>query len=93
MRLFLTDSAPDPLEFEPAEVWIEIRGARGEFRINLLTHGEFTFRSSVLKGRSMGEAPEVGLDADATFDPGAALARVVTEGLITGIQWDGQEAA
>jgi hypothetical protein len=93
MRLFLTDSAPDSLEFKPAEVWIEIRGARGEFRINRLTQGEFTFRRSVLECLSMGEAAEAALDTDATFDPGAALVRVVTEGLITGIQWHGPEVA
>ena len=93
MKLFLTDSAPSALQFEPEDVWIEVRGTRGEFRINRHTRGEFTFRKSVLEGRSMGEAAEAALDADATFDPGAALVRVVTEGLITGIQWHGQEAA
>jgi hypothetical protein len=91
MKLFLTDSAPGSLQFEPADVCIEMRGARGEFRINRLTRGEFTFRKSILNGRSIGEAAEAALEADSRFDPGWALARVVAEGLITGIQLHAQE--
>jgi hypothetical protein len=92
MRLFLTDSAPDALEFEPADVWIEIRGARGEFRMGRLTSGECVFRKSIVQSRSISEAAEAALDADAGFDPGAALVKVVTEGLITGIKWHSEEA-
>src|SRR6266446_1634703 len=29
MRLYLTETAPDCFEISPAEVWIEVRGARG----------------------------------------------------------------
>lgn len=84
MKLFLTDSAPDALEFEPADVWIEIRGARGEFRMNRLASCEFVFCKSIQEGRPIGEAAEMALEADASFNPGAALVRVVAEGLITG---------
>jgi hypothetical protein len=91
MKLFLTDSAPGALQFEPADVYIEVHGARGEFRINRHTRGEFTFRKSILNGRSIGEAAEAALDAESSFDPGGAFARVIAEGLITGIQWRAQE--
>jgi hypothetical protein len=92
MKLFLTDSAPDALQFDPEAVWIEVRGARGEFRMSRLARGESTFRKSILEGRSIGEAAEAALDAEAGFDPGVALARVVTEGLITAVNWASHEA-
>jgi hypothetical protein len=36
MTAYLTDNVPDRFELEPADVWIEIRGARGEFQLNRL---------------------------------------------------------
>ena len=91
MKLYLTDTAPDALKFDPAEVWIEVRGARGEFRFTRLTRGGFVFRKSIFEGRSIGDAAEVALDADAGFDPGVALATLVTEGLVIAIKSHGQE--
>jgi hypothetical protein len=85
MKLFLTDTAPGTLRFEPGDAWIEVSGARGEFRINRLACGEFIFRTSIVAGRSLGDAAEAALDTDDSFDPGAALARVVSEGLVTAI--------
>ena len=94
LRLYLTETAPDTLEFEPAHVWIEIRGARGEFRMTRLTHGEFMFRKSIFEGRTIldaaGDAAEVALDADAGSNPGVALAALVTEGLVTAIKPHGE---
>src|SRR5205809_8121699 len=40
MTLYLTETAPDRFEFAPAEVWIEVRGARGEFHFNRLDAAE-----------------------------------------------------
>ena len=91
MKLYLTDTAPDALEFEPTDVQIEIRGARGEFRFTRLTRAEFMFRKSILDGRLIGEAAEAALDAEAGFDPGVALAALVTEGLITTVKLHAQE--
>lgn len=34
MRLYLSQSGPDRFELTPADVWIEVRGSRGEFHIN-----------------------------------------------------------
>jgi hypothetical protein len=85
MKLYLTDTAPDRFALEPADVWIEVRGARGEFRINRLDAGEFIFRSAVQDGRAIGDAAECALEASAGFDPGRALAALVGDGLVTAI--------
>ncbi len=85
MRVYLTETAPERLEFEPAEVWLEIRGSRGEFHMNRLELGEFIFRESILKGNSIGDAAERALDADVGFDPGRALRALLTDGLVAGI--------
>jgi hypothetical protein len=90
LKLYLTETAPDTMEFEPAHVWIEIRGARGEFRMNRLQSGEFMFRRSIVGGRSIDDACEVALNADAGFDPGVALAALVMEGLVIAIKSEGE---
>ena len=78
MKLFLTDTAPDQLELAPGDVWIEVRGARGEFQLDRLDAGVFTFRKSVAEGHSIGESAGLALDVDETFDPGHALAALLT---------------
>lgn len=86
MKLYLTDSAPESLEFQPEETWIEICGARGEFRMNRLTSSTFKFRQTLLDGRKIGDAAEAALEAEPAFDPGAALIDLVRAGLITAFQ-------
>ena len=85
MKLYLTEKVPDYFELSPADVWIEVRGARGEFQLNRLDAANFTFRKSVLGGRSIGDAAESALDINPGFDPGQALAALIAEGLITAI--------
>jgi len=91
MKLYLTEAEPDRLEFEPAKVWLEVRGARGEFSIDRLAEAEFAFRKSLLDRQSIGKAAERALQVNPTFDPGAALATVITSGLIAGILRPAQE--
>jgi hypothetical protein len=91
MTLYLTEAEPDRLEFEPANVWLEVRGARGEFSIDRLAEAEFVFRKSLLDRQSIGKAAERAFQLNPAFDPGAALATVITCGLITGIQRPAQE--
>ena len=83
IRLYLTDSAPDHFTLERGDTWIELRGARGELRINRLTRTNYTFRSALLAGRPLGDAAISALDLDATFDAGHALAALITDGLVT----------
>jgi hypothetical protein len=89
--LYLTEAEPDRLEFKPTNVWIEVRGARGEFSFDRLAEAEFVFRKSLREGRRIGEAAERAFQVNPAFDPGTALASVIACGLITGIQRPAQE--
>ncbi len=91
MKLYLAETAPESLVFEPTTVWLEIRGARGEFSVTRLDSGEFLFRQSIWRGQSIGEAAECGLKGDSDFDPGRALAAVIAGRLVTAIRYGGQE--
>ena len=42
LKLYLTETAPDQFELVPADLWIEVRGCRGEFQLNRLEAPEFT---------------------------------------------------
>jgi Putative DNA-binding domain len=85
MTLYLSDTAPDRLDLSPADVWIQIRGARGQFHITRLGRAEFMFRKSIADGRSIGDAAESALDLDADLDPGQALASLISSGLVAGV--------
>jgi hypothetical protein len=82
---YLTDATPERYAFDPAEVHLEIRGALGDFRIERLAEAELVFRSAIAGGVMIGAAAERALDADATFDPGQALLRLVGAGLVIAI--------
>ena len=82
-RLYLSDTVPDEIAFTPAETFLEVRGARGEFRFARLGAGEFKFRQAVCNGRMLGAAAETVLASDADFDLGAAFTRLFAEGLVT----------
>lgn len=83
MNLFLTEAAPDQYVFEPADVRLEVRGARGAFHIDRLDAGTSVFRRAIMEGQSIGTAAERALEADPTFEPGQALTRLVVDGLVT----------
>jgi hypothetical protein len=85
LKLYLTESAPDRYLFEPCDVWLEVRGARGEFQIDRLESSEFTFRKSISEERSVGSAAESALEANPSFDPGIALVRLIESGMVTEI--------
>jgi len=86
MKLYLKDSAPDHFSIDALDVWLELRGARGEFDINRLDAAQYAFRKSISDGRSLGAAAESALLVDAGFDPGQALAALVAAGLVTALQ-------
>jgi hypothetical protein len=85
IKQYLSGAAPEHYPFSPADVHLEIRGARGEFRIERLSEAEFVFRSSVAGQATIGAAAERALDLDAAFDPGQALLRLVSAGLVIAI--------
>jgi hypothetical protein len=84
MKLYLTGTAPAEYRLAPADVWLEVRGARGEFRIDRLDAANFVFRKAVLDGQSIGVAAERALDANIGFDVGRAFTTLVRSGHVIG---------
>lgn len=84
MKLYLSESAPDEYQLVPADVWLEARGARGEFQIDRLDTAEFVFRKSIIDGQSIGAAAEHALEANAEFDVGRAFRMLITNGYVIG---------
>src|SRR5262249_38663377 len=66
MKLYLTDTAPAEYRLAPADVWLEVRGSRGEFHIDRLDAAEFVFPTAILDGQSIGAAA-----ARSTLMPGS----------------------
>jgi hypothetical protein len=85
MKLYVTDCAPDRLEFEPSEVFLEVRGSRGSFQINRLEESEFLFRKCLANSMSIGDAAEHVMDTHVRFDAGSALVRLIADELVTSI--------
>jgi hypothetical protein len=85
MHIYLAQTRPERFEFDPADIWLELLGARGEFRIGRLGMSEFIFRKSILEGFSIGDAAEKALGADTAFEPGKALAALFIGGLVTAV--------
>jgi hypothetical protein len=85
MKLYLTDTAPSEYPLAPADVWLEVRGARGEFQINRLNVAEFVFRKAVLDRQSIGSAAQRALDMNAEFDAGQAFTTLVNGGYVIAI--------
>jgi hypothetical protein len=86
LKRFLTGTAPDVYDLRPATVWIELRGARGEFQINELEEAAWTFRSELQRGLSLDAAAMRALAIDEAFDPGEALATLVTARLLADLR-------
>jgi len=84
MKLYLTDTAPAEYRLAPADVWLELRGSRGEFHIDRLDAAEFVFRAAILDGQSIGAAAERTLDANPGFDVGRAFTTLVHGGHVIG---------
>jgi putative DNA-binding protein len=85
IKQYLSGAAPERYVFDPGEVHLEIRGARGEIRIERVAEAQFVFCSVVAGGATIGAAAERALDANAAFDPGQALLRLVNAGLVIAI--------
>ena len=92
LQLYLTDAEREQFALTRTELRLEIRGARGEFRINRLGAAAFVFRQQIQNGATVGDAAEAACDADATCDPGAALRSLIAEGLVVAIHQEGEAA-
>lgn len=85
MTLYLQDDEPDQFTLEAGEVWLELRGSRGELRINRLSPADFAFRAALLARVTIGDAAVGVLDLDAAFDAGRALVSLLDERAIVTI--------
>jgi hypothetical protein len=85
IALYLTDSEPESYALDVNDTWLELRGVRGDLRMNRLTRGEFTFRSALLAGTALGDAAIATIEVDPGFDPGTALMALLSEGLVASI--------
>jgi hypothetical protein len=87
MSLYLADNAPDRFSLQAGDFWLELRGVRGELRMNRLTRAEFVFRSSLAEGTSFGAAAVLALEIDEAFDAGAATLSILRDGLVIEMAW------
>ena len=86
MTVYLTGTPPDRFELCAGDVWLEVRGSRGDVRMTRLAHATFAFRAALNQQRSVGDAAASALEIDASFDPGQALIAVATDGLVARIE-------
>jgi hypothetical protein len=82
MRAFLSEAAPERFTLDDSPRWIEVRGSRGDVTIRSISQGDWCFRRALANGHSIEGAAGAALDADDTFDPGATLLQLFSEGLV-----------
>lgn len=82
VRVRLGDQLPDRMSFVPQKVALELSGARGQFRITRLDEPVMKFRAALAVGKTLGDAVDAGIAADAEFDFSLALATIFAEGLV-----------
>lgn len=81
---FITDSAPASYAMSPAQTWLEVRGARGEFRIQALDAPTWSFRWALQQGLTLGASYRSAVEQDGAFDVAPAFASLAAAGLIVG---------
>ena len=86
LDLYLTETAPDSLEFEPNSRWLEISGSRGDVRVVRLPKAEFVFREALRDGRTLGRSAESALRCDPQFDLKEAIGSLAGSGLMVGVR-------
>jgi hypothetical protein len=92
-ELYLSETIPERFEISPAEVRLEVRGARGEFHFMRLDPAEATFRKAISEGQSIGGAAESALEVNAGFDPGKELVALINDGLVQAIRKASDESS
>jgi hypothetical protein len=92
MQTYLAGAAPERFVLTDATTLIEVRGARGSFRLARLDEATFAFRTALAAGRTIGDAADSALAIDPTFDPGSGLRALVEERLVIGSSTREEEA-
>lgn len=85
VHFHLRDSAPDTLAFAPENVWLQLRGARGQFALQRLDPAVLSLRQHLTEGATLGEAIAAALTVTPDFDVSGALATLFAEGLVISI--------
>lgn len=85
LTMYLSDSVPDTYALHSSSRCLEIRGARGELRIDRLDPASFAFRQGLLDDQSLGDAAATALDCDQAFDAGQALLALVAAGMVVDV--------
>jgi hypothetical protein len=83
LRFFLAGDAPSRYALHNEPVWLELRGSRGELRLNRLTKGDYLFRQAVARRSTLGRATVLALRADESFEPVRAVRAMLDAGLVT----------
>lgn len=89
LALYLSNQAPDRFVLRQENVWMELRGARGDLRIDRITQAEFAFREGLAARKSITDAATAALAVEDAFDPGRALLDMVRQGLVVGLHGTG----
>lgn len=84
IRGFLEETLPEAFAMEPLVGWLEVRGDRGQLRMQRLSAGRHAFRQALAGGAPLGDAMLAGLGTDDTFRPTDELTALLGEGLVTG---------
>jgi hypothetical protein len=82
---YLSDVVPEQFALTPGEVCIEVRGARGTLQLVRLAAGEFSFRSALASGVSLGDAVALAAGKDSGFDATQAIIGLVAGGFVAAI--------
>ena len=83
--MYLSESAPDRYALQSAPRCLEVRGARGELRIDRLDPASFVFRQALHDGHPLGDAAETALDCDPAFEAGQAVAALITAEIVVDV--------
>jgi Putative DNA-binding domain len=86
IECYLSGRTPDRFVMNPTHIGLQIRGARGAFRIHRVAAGDFVFRRMLLEARPLGVAAANACESDPNFDAGRALSTFMADGLVSALE-------
>lgn len=92
ISLYLSDDLPDHFTLKRHDIWLELRGVRGELSMNRLPHCEFAFLAALAAGKPVSEAALSALEIETAFNPGRALLQLVRRRLAVAVHGTGSYA-
>ena len=86
MTIYLADAPPDSWTLPNEDVHLEVRGSRGAFQFRRLTTADYSFRTALAAGHTLGTAAALAMEQDPAFDPGVRLLALFQERLLVSIE-------